>query len=73
MPMPPAQILVMIKDGDSVSVERYTEAGDFAGDTWHQTLDEAKHQIAFEFPGQILSWREVPPEIQDPVEFLRNS
>jgi hypothetical protein len=28
---------------------RYTEAGEFAGDTWHENKEDAVHQAEFEF------------------------
>jgi hypothetical protein len=38
---------------------RYGPKDEFAGDTWHQTLDEAKGQAEFEFGILASDWREV--------------
>lgn len=36
---------------------RFTESSEFAGDTWHQTLDEAKRQAHFEYAIQDDDWK----------------
>lgn len=35
---------------------RFDENGEFAGDTWHRTLDEAKGQARFEFDLDDDDW-----------------
>lgn len=48
---------------------RYTRDAQFAGDTWHMTLDEAKDQADFEFSECLGPWREVPEGVTDPIAF----
>lgn len=36
---------------------RYSREGNFAGDTWHPTLDEAKRQALIEFAIPLGEWR----------------
>jgi hypothetical protein len=48
---------------------RYTQDGRFAGDTWHLTLEDAKHQADFEFGESLGAWREVPAGVPDPITF----
>lgn len=38
---------------------RYDKNGDFCGDTWHQTIEEAKAQASFEFNTNEADWVEV--------------
>jgi hypothetical protein len=42
---------------------RYSGAGDDAGDTWHQSVDDAKHQTDFEFG--TLTWEPVEEKTPD--------
>jgi hypothetical protein len=48
---------------------RYTKSGEFGGDTWHQSLQDAMEQAAYEFPGLLKEWREVPLDVEDPVSY----
>jgi hypothetical protein len=41
---------------------RYSADGEFAGDTWHDTLDEAKRQAAFECEIREADWRPEPSD-----------
>jgi hypothetical protein len=49
---------------------RYTSQGLFAGDTWHETLEDAKHQAHFEFGDFISDWQEIPSSNDNPIEFI---
>jgi hypothetical protein len=48
---------------------RYTRFKEFGGDTWHQSLQEAKEQATYEFGSSLLGWRELPPGIEDPIGY----
>jgi hypothetical protein len=49
---------------------RYTTAGEFGGDTWHPTDEDARAQARFEYgEALLLPWMEVPDEIEDPHSF----
>ncbi|MDL2274950.1 hypothetical protein LJC22_02345 [Desulfosarcina sp. OttesenSCG-928-G10] len=37
---------------------RFNTDGDFVGDTWHETLEDAKEQAAFEFEIKVEDWKE---------------
>jgi hypothetical protein len=37
---------------------RYSASGEFVGDTWHVTVDEAKQQAKFEFEIDVADWKE---------------
>jgi hypothetical protein len=47
--MPDAAWVVIEEVNGSCYLSRYSNNGDFAGDTWHETVDEAKRQARFEY------------------------
>lgn len=67
--LPWPRVLVLEEDTEGYSLYRYTESGEFGGDTWHMTLEDAKHQAAYEFGDRLGSWSEVPEEVADPLSF----
>ncbi len=44
---------------------RYTAQGEFAGDTWHQTLEDAKAQAAAEYGEALSDWQDIPDGVSD--------
>ena len=48
---------------------RFTIEGTFAGDTWHKTLEDAKHQAHIEFGDLLSDWKSVPDDVQDVISF----
>lgn len=67
--LPGADVLMIEAREDGFFLFRFTRAGDFAGDTWHLSLDDAKHQAGFEFGDDFGEWIEVPDSETDPVRF----
>ena len=63
------RVVVIEEDPDGFFLYRYTEDGRAVGDTWHQSVDEAKEQAAFEYGHLLTGWRNVPPDVVDPVAF----
>jgi len=63
--MPWPRILVIRQSTRGFFLDRYTEEGDSAGDTWHQSFDDAQEQALIEYNGSVGAWREVPAEIDD--------
>jgi len=49
---------------------RYTHAGQFAGDTWHQSLEQAKDQASYEYGSSLGEWIAVPGGV-NPIDFAR--
>jgi len=47
--MPDAAYVVTEEMNGSCYLYRYSNTGEFAGDTWHETLEEAKRQARFEY------------------------
>jgi hypothetical protein len=47
-------------DGEGYSLLEHRPFGSFlVGDTWHPTLEEAKGQANFAWPGQVIEWKEI--------------
>lgn len=68
-PMPAPRYLVIEQRPDGHFLLRYSESGQFAGDTWHLNLEEAQGQARFEF-GETLTWMVVPESESNPVSWL---
>jgi hypothetical protein len=69
--LPAARVLIIRELDRQIFLYRYDEAGAFGGDTWHQTVEDAKHQADFEYGPLQTAWRETPPELQDPQQIVR--
>jgi len=67
--MGPARLLLLEQRREGFFIFRYDANGSFAGDTWHQNLEDAKHQAEFEYEGFLQPWQEVPEEVKDAVAF----
>ena len=69
--LPIADVLLLVVDEDpGAMLFRYTTAGEFGGDTWHQSVDEARAQAAFEYGDALLvPWLPVPDDVADPHQF----
>jgi len=68
--MPRAEFITIEPDPSGFFLIRYLRNGDFAGDTWHQTLEEAKHQAEFEFGTSDADWVTVPEDQDNPGRFM---
>ncbi len=66
--MPRAAVLIIETEEDGVSLYRVCSDGAFAGDTWHQTVEEAKEQTIFEYGAGISEWFLLPDDA-DPIAF----
>jgi hypothetical protein len=68
--MPRAEIIAIHPDASCFFLIRYLRNGDFAGDTWHKTVEDAKHQAEYEFGTSEGDWVAVPEDQDDPVKFF---
>src|SRR5512146_638085 len=68
-PMPWPDFLFVENIDEEAMIYRFTKDGKDGGDTWHETLEHAREQIASEYPGVVGDWIEIPPEVTDCVEF----
>ena len=68
-PMPHPDVVLLEGHPDGPMMYRYTAQGEFGGDTWHETLDDAKKQAMFEYGDALGEWMPVPTEASDAHEF----
>ena len=69
--LPVADVLLLIADDDpGAMLFRYTTAGEFGGDTWHPTIEEARAQAVYEYGDALLvPWMPVPDDVEDAHHF----
>ena len=68
--MPPAAVLLIESDSEgNFFLERFAEDGQFAGDTWHKTIEDAQYQATCEYENSLSDWIAVPPDDEDVVAF----
>jgi hypothetical protein len=67
--MPYPQLAVIEVQGEDVYLLRYTADGEFGGDTWHESIVDAKEQAEHEYEAALGEWHEVPEPVDDPVEY----
>lgn len=68
-PLPAPRALIIEEKAGGFYLYRFSEGGEFAGDTWHGSLAAAKQQAAFE--GKLTEWRFVPEHVQDAAEYAQ--
>jgi hypothetical protein len=64
LPMPDV-VLLQAGDGPGAMLYRYTARGDFAGDTWHESVAAAKEAALYEYRDSLARWVEVPADAAD--------
>jgi len=67
LPLP--RVIVLEGEAGSVTLNRFTADATPVGDTWHQTVDDAKHQAEYEYGDALGAWIEVPIEASDAVDY----
>jgi hypothetical protein len=68
--LPSPDVLVIEQESEgSVFLYRMTRTGEPGGDTWHQSIEDAKHQAEYEYGGLLGEWRPVPDTIADARAF----
>jgi len=60
IPLPWPQVLLIEEWPEGFYLFRLTAEGNYAGDTWHQTIAEAKHQAEYEYGELLAEWQAVP-------------
>lgn len=71
--LPLARLLLIEQKANDIYLFRFTEKGDYAGDTWHQSIEEAKKQAAFEYDVSVNSWQKIPPNVKDVNLYLQEN
>src|SRR5262249_5857849 len=67
--MPFASVLLIESNEDGVFLFRFAADWRFAGDSWHNHLNDAQEQAAFEFENCLSGWTTVPDDVEDAVVF----
>jgi hypothetical protein len=62
MAFPAAASLEIVQEVHGYLLIRYDSGGQYCGDTWHQTVEEAKAQAMFEFSVLSDQWNESRPK-----------
>ena len=62
------RVILLFDYQDGPMLFRYTATGEFAGDTWHASLDDAKDQAEFEYGQALGRWLQIPDEIAKGTE-----
>ena len=65
--IPPApDVVLLVGDGDGTAMLfRYTVHGEFAGDTWHPSVDAAREHAIYDYSDALGEWVDVPDEVED--------
>lgn len=67
--LPQPRVLLIESKKEGTFLTRYGPDGVFAGDTWHQCVEDAMGQAEYEYGDLIGRWHEIPPETTDPFAF----
>lgn len=57
--MPSAIVVEILEQDGGAMLLRFGYDGEFSGDTWHENVDSAKRQAAFEFDIREEDWEDV--------------
>ena len=65
--LPPApDVILLVGDADGgAMLFRYTAHGEFAGDTWHATVEDAREHAIYDYSDALGDWVEVPIDVED--------
>jgi len=63
--------LVLEQTGEGFFLYRCTEDGQFAGDTFHMTVEEALAQADGEYGAALGQWIEIPADVADAVAYAK--
>lgn len=71
--LPVADWVLMDLNKDGVFLIRYSDGGEFGGDTWAPNREVAVEVAADEFGLNESDWIEVPENVADPIGFARTA
>jgi hypothetical protein len=64
--LPPPDVILLIADHDpGAMLFRYTAHGEFGGDTWHPSADDARESCIYEYSDALGEWVGVPDAVED--------
>ena len=68
--LPLADVVILVADDDpGAMLFRYTAHGEFGGDTWHLTVEEAQESAIYEYGEALQPWEEVAADVVDVHDF----
>jgi hypothetical protein len=68
--LPSPDVLVIEEECEgNVFLYRMTRSGEAGGDTWHQSINDAKHQAEYEYGDVLGEWKVVPDDVLDARDF----
>lgn len=68
--LPIADVILLVVDREpGAMLFRYTAHGDFGGDTYHASSEEALEQASFEYGEALGEWLLVPDDVVDAHTF----
>ena len=63
---PPPDVILLVGDADGgAMLFRYTAHGEFAGDTWHATVEDAREHAIYDYSDALGDWVDVPIDVED--------
>jgi hypothetical protein len=69
LPIADVILLVIDREPGATMLFRYTAFGDFGGDTFHTSSEEALEQASFEYGDALGEWMDVPDDIANAHAF----
>ncbi len=64
--LPAPDVILLIADVDpGAMLFRYTAHGEFGGDTWHTSVDDAREHAIYDYSDALGEWVDVPEDVQD--------
>jgi hypothetical protein len=70
--MPPPRILLIEEsEREDALLIGYESGSEFSGDTWHESVEEAKLAAADRYGVALEEWQDVPPDAEGAVAFVR--
>jgi hypothetical protein len=64
--LPPPDVILLIADDDPGAMcFRYTAHGEFGGDTWHPSADDAREACIYEYSDALGGWVDIPDDVED--------
>lgn len=59
------RVAIIDAGSEGVFLDRFTDDGSSVGDTWHQSVEDAKAQAITEYDGVLSEWSELPSQLDD--------
>ena len=67
---PEPDVILLVADADpGAMLFRYTAFGDFAGDTWHSSAEDAREHAIYDYSDALGEWIDVPDDVEDAHAF----